>query len=113
MLYGDLINNTGTAQDLTLMNGTFYDDQGQVMPDRPKFVSWPIETVAQGGRVPFELTVDGIYTAVNFKLDVEAEPSSQSPHQNIEFLDSNQRDEEGAYCVEGKLRSPGNSLRGC
>ncbi|MDX1520917.1 MAG: hypothetical protein R3264_04780, partial [Anaerolineae bacterium] len=43
LLYGDVINNTGTAQELDYIAGTFYDTQGKVIADEDTTVdSWPL-----------------------------------------------------------------------
>jgi hypothetical protein len=113
LVYGDLINDTGVSQALALITGTFYDEQGQIIANNENtYDYWPfVDAIPPGGSVPFVLTVDGIRSAATFSLDVEAEPSSESPHQDIEFLDSSQRDEGGAYCVAGQLRSPATGLQ--
>ncbi len=112
LMYGDMINNTGTTQGLAYVTGTFYDAQGQVIAGEDRtFDYWPVEAVPPTGQVPFELTVDGIQNAAKFDLSVKAEPISDTPRQDFEFLDVNQRDEDGAYCLEGKLRNPGDELQ--
>lgn len=113
LLYGDLINDTGSPQALALVTGTFYDSQGKVIADRESVYDyWPLlDVVPPGGRVPFELVVENIRDAANFILNVEFEPSSESPRQDFEFFDLNQWNEEEAYCVEGILRGPGENLQ--
>jgi hypothetical protein len=113
LLYGDLINSTEAPQALISITGTFYDDQGQVIADSESVLDyWPlVDALPAGGRMPFELTVDGIRDASNFTLSVEAEPSSESPRQDFQFSDLSQWTEEDLYCVEGVLQSPGDSLQ--
>jgi len=113
LLYGDLINNTGAPQTLIWITATFYDDQGQVVADPENVYNyWPaVDVVPVGGQVPFELAVDGLQSAANFTLRVEAEPSSEPPLQDFSFTDLSQRDEEGDYCVQGVLQGPGESLQ--
>ena len=113
LLYGDLINNSNSPQSLTLITGTFYDDQGQVIADAESTYDYwpPIETLPPGGRMPFELTVVGIQGTANFTLSVEAEPSSELPHQDFTFSDLSQWVEEDIYCVEGILHNQGGELQ--
>jgi uncharacterized protein YgiM (DUF1202 family) len=112
LLYGDMINDTGASQEVALLTGTFYDTQGQVIADEDNtFDYWPIEIVPPGGRVPFELAVEGIPNAANFNLRVEAEASSQMPRQDFNFLNVDQWDEEDVYCLTGELQNPEGQLQ--
>jgi hypothetical protein len=108
-----MINNTGASQELAFVTGTFYDAQGQVIAGEDRtFDYWPIiNAVPPGGRVPFELTVEGIQSAANFDLSVKAEPSEETPHQDFEFSDVSQWNEEDAYCLKGTLRNLGGQLQ--
>lgn len=110
-LHGDVINNTGTPQEMAYINGTFYDAQGQAIPDAVTADYWPIQTIPQGGRVPFELTVLDVQNVGNFDLTVEAWPGDEAPSQEFEFLDLNQSTGAANYCVSGKLRNPGGELQ--
>jgi hypothetical protein len=113
LMYGDLINNTGSSQALALITGTFYDGQGQVIANRESIYDyWPlVDAIPPGGRMPFELIVDGIHGATNYTLNVEAEPSSESPRQNFEFLELSQWNEADDYCVQGVIRSADDSVQ--
>ncbi len=112
-MYGELVNNTGSSQALDLITGIFYDDQGQVIAGEESIYDyWPIvDAIPSGSRVPFELIVDGINDAANYMLNVEAQPSSESPRQNFKFLELSQWSEEDDYCVEGVIRSAGDSVQ--
>ena len=112
VVYGDMINNTGTSQELDVVSGIFYDSQGQVIAaDRDVEGEWPIEVVPPGGRVPFKLVVNGIQSAANFELGVEANPSGITPRQDFEFVDTSPSLEAGYYCLVGQLRNSGAALR--
>jgi hypothetical protein len=111
LLYGDVINNTGSPQELFLITGDFYNDQGQAIPNVFTVDYWPIDTIPQGGRVPFELTVVGLQSVANFELSVEAASSEETPNQNFEFLDVNQSSEDGGYCLSGRLQNLGSELK--
>jgi len=113
VLYGDLTNNTQSAQAIAWITGTFYDGEGQVVADEDRIYDYwpPVDVVPLGGRVPFELTVDGLQSAANFTLRVEAEPDGEAPRQDFTFSDLSQWEEENAYCVQGALDSPGDSLQ--
>lgn len=111
-LYGDLINNTGVYQELFFITGTFYNAQGQAIADEGNAYGYsPALVIPPGERVPFELTVEGVQSAANFDLRVEAQPSSQVPRQDFEFSDLDQLDEGYGYCIGGTLRNPGSELQ--
>lgn len=110
LIYGEVTNNTGQAHDLYFITGTFYDEQGQERPDVFTADYWPIETIPQGGRVPFELTVLNTQSIGNFELGVDAAPSAETPAQDFEFLEINPVNDEGNYCLTGKLRNRGGEL---
>jgi hypothetical protein len=111
LVFGDMINNTGTSQELNVVSGVFYDGQGQVIAgDRDVEGEWPIEVVLPGGRVPFKLVVNGIQGVANFELGVEANPSGITPRQDFEFVDLSQSREAGKYCVTGRLQNLGGEL---
>jgi hypothetical protein len=111
-VYGNFINATGTSQELLFITGTFYDAQGQVIADEEStYDYWSVPVIPPGGRMPFELTVEGIQSAANFDLRVEAEPSNENPRQDFEFSDLYEDAAEGLYCVGGTLRNPGDRLQ--
>lgn len=111
LLYGDIINNTGSPQILTSIDGTFYDPQGQIIAGSA-FDYWPAEVIPPGEHIPFELTVYDIQSVANFDLSVGAEPSNQTLRQDFEFFDISQwNDEEGSYCLTGKLQNLGGALQ--
>jgi hypothetical protein len=111
LLYGDVINDTGAPQELEAVTGAFYDEQGQLIADEGNtYDYWPINVIPPGGRVPFELTVFDIQNAANFNLMVEAAPSDENTRQDFEFLNVNQRNEDGDYCLGGELRNAGDGL---
>ena len=108
-MYGEVMNNTGEAQELYFITGTFYDAQGQVLPDALTIDYWPIETVPQGGRIPFEVTVLAADNLANFDLSVDAEPSDEYPSQDFEFLEV-EADGGDNYCISGKVQNLGGQL---
>lgn len=111
LLYGDVLNNTDSPQDLLYITGSFYDAQGQKIADGGTYDYWPVETIPPGGWVPFELTVIGMQNAADFDLRVEAESSSKIPHQDFEFVDLSESSGEDRYCVAGKMRNLGPELQ--
>jgi hypothetical protein len=111
LMYGSITNNTDSSQALASVTGNFYDDQGQIVANEDNtFDYWPIDVIPPGGQTPFELTIDGIQSIANFSLNVEAEPSDDTPRQDFEFLDVNQWNEYEAYCLAGRLKNPGDAL---
>ena len=110
LLYGEVINNTGSSQELFFISGVFYDAQGQPLPDTATIDYWPIEIVPPGGRVPFELTILEAQTIDTFDLTVEAAPSEDTPSQDFEFLAVNQTNEANNYCLSGQVRNLAGEL---
>jgi hypothetical protein len=112
LLYGVVGNNTGTVQELQSISGVFYNGQGQIIAkEEDIYAFWPGYALPPGGRMPFELTIDSVAEAATFDLTVEAEPSGGPVQDDFEFLALNQRQEDDAYCVTGKLRNPGPKLK--
>jgi hypothetical protein len=107
-MYGDVFNQTGVAQEITFVTGTFYDAQGQVIADEGSAYGYaPILVLPPGGRAPFELIVEGIQNAASFDLRVDAQPSSQPVRHDFEFSGEDQQVDEYGYCVGGSIRNPG------
>lgn len=112
LLYGNLVNNTGAAQELIDITGVFYDAQGQLVAGQNDvYAYWPGYVIPHSGSMPFELTLEDIYNVANFDLSVEAEARSETPRQDFEFTDVSQWSDAGAYCVGGKLQNRGDALR--
>ena len=109
-LYGDVLNDSSAALEVTNITGTFYDAQGQTVADGNTTGQWPVTTVPPGGRVPFELVVPGLPSADSFDLRVEAKPSSETPRQDFEFLEVTPSTEGNNYCLAGQLRNSGDAL---
>jgi hypothetical protein len=109
-LYGDVLNDSGATVEVSNITGTFYDELGQVVADGNTTGQWPTSTIPPGGRVPFGLIVPGLQSADSFDLRVEAQPSSQTPRQDFEFLEVAQSAEGSSYCLMGKLSNPGEVL---
>jgi hypothetical protein len=112
LLYGTVINNTGSTQALELVKGIFYDGQGQVIAgDDDIYGYWPVDVVLPGGAVPFELFVESVSTAANFDLSVEAEATGETLQQDFEFLDLSPQSDDEAYCLQGRLQNHGAALQ--
>lgn len=111
LLYGDIINNTGSSQILKVITATFHDAQGQVISPSDITDYWPTEAIPPGAQVPFELKVAGVSGMANFDLSVEAVPGDQTPRQDFEFSDLNQTNVGEGYCLAGTLRDQGSELR--
>ncbi len=111
IVYGDMVNNTGSSQELSRVTGTFYDDQGQVIagPDATDD-RWPVQVVPPEGRMPFEVTVYEIQSVADFDLEVVSQPTGDTPRQDFEFFNLDTSSRTGAYCVVGRLRNPGGRL---
>jgi uncharacterized protein YraI len=111
VLYGTIINNSGTAQEVAFVTGSFFDTQGQLIADEADtYDRWFVGIVPTGSQMPFELTVTGIRESAQMNLRVEAEPSDEPPRQDFEFLAVSSSSEWGDYCLSGELRNPGDVL---
>jgi hypothetical protein len=109
VLYGNIVNNTGSLQELISIAGTFYDEQGQVVADPDDtHAYWPGYVVPPGKSLPFELFVEGTHTVADFELIAAAEPTSENPRQDFEFKDVDQGNEDGTYCLDGELKIRGD-----
>ncbi len=110
-LYGNLINNTGSAQEIASITGTFRDAEGQDIANAENIIDyWPLELIPPGAQMPFELTVWDIQSVANFDLRVVAEPSSQTLRQDFEFSELDQwADGSGEYCVAGNIGNLGDA----
>jgi hypothetical protein len=74
-IYGEVVNNTGIAQEILNMTGHFYDDQGRMIAGEDETGGfWPVDIIPAGGRVPFELIVFGVDWIANFDLRVLSQP---------------------------------------
>jgi hypothetical protein len=111
-LFGYLINGTGTAQEVTSIDGTFYDAQGQVIASDDQVADlWAFDVVAPGSAVPFELTAMGITDAARFDLAAGGEAATDIPRSNFEFVGVSQTLESQIYCVDGAVRNPAGALQ--
>ena len=111
IIYGDMLNNTGSSQQLSYVTGTFYDNQGRSFAGTNyTYDYWPVEVVPPGSKVPFELSVFNVPNVANYTLSVISQPTGQTPRQNFDFSDLSNYDDAGYYCVTGKARNSGGAL---
>lgn len=107
-----MVNNTGQAQEISAVNGTFYDAGGQVIASGAAVLDfWPVIVVPAGERATFELEVTNIQSAASYKLTVDALPSNEPPRQNFDVSGVTQTTESDAYCVSGKVSNPSDALQ--
>ncbi len=112
LLYGDVINNTGSSQEVAYITGDFYNAEGQPIADQDQTIDyWPIDVIPAGERLPFELTVLGVQNITNYELNVTAHPSQQILSQNFEFLDVTEFQDEESYCLVGLIKNIGPPLQ--
>jgi hypothetical protein len=112
ILYGEVINNTGSSQELALVSGNFYDGQGQIIANEENTADYaPVDIIPPGGRVPFELSIDNVQNVADFDLWAQSEASGDVPRQDFEFLEVSQWTEDEDYCLSGSLRNPGGPLQ--
>lgn len=110
LILGNLTNNTGSTQILDSIDGLFYDDQGRMINNAFYTFDYPVNEVAQGGQMPFEVRVQDRANAADFELEVLAEPGDDPPRQDFEFLEVKAGPQGGDYCVVGQVRNPGSEL---
>jgi hypothetical protein len=111
LVYGEVVNNAASAQQIDYLAGTVYDGQGQVLADVADGAEyWPIYVVPAGAQVPFKLSLYGVPGASDFDLNLVAQPSDEAPRQDFEFSDLDATSQAGSYCVSGELRNPGGQL---
>jgi hypothetical protein len=111
VVYADMVNNTGSSQQISYVTGTMFDEQGQAIPQGyDTYDYWLIEVVPPGGRAPVELSVYGVQDVGSASLSVVSQPSGETPRQDFEFSDLNATDDPGVYCVSGRLHNRGDKL---
>lgn len=111
LLYGDVINQSDSPQELQRVTATFVDAQGQVIAGEDNTTDYaPIQIIPTRGQVPFELSVQDIQAAADFDLRAEAQPSSSTPRQDFELTTTSQVSDEFGLCFEGTVRNPGANL---
>lgn len=107
-----MVNNTGLAQQINHVTGTFYNDQGQALPNQnDTYDYWPVEIVPPGGQIPIELTAFDLPGAGKVDLGVVAQPSNHKPYQDFEITDAATANRAGIFCITGKLHNPGQPLQ--
>jgi hypothetical protein len=112
LLFGEMVNNTGQAREISAVTGTFYDAGGaEIAGDADVLDFWPVVVVPAGERATFELEVADISSAASYTLTVDALPSAEPPRQNFDFADTAQSTESDAYCVSGKVSNPADVLQ--
>lgn len=78
--------------------------------DATSFDYLPLDTIPPDGQVPFELTAIGLEDAVDVDLQMDARPGGQAPRQDFAPLDMSSADQNGEYCVTGRLQNLGTPL---
>ncbi len=101
---GELVNFTGSTQTLNFIGGEFFDDNGtKIAGDDEISDYWLTDDIPNEGRLPFELSVDGIQQTANFTLTVDAEPAPGTIFSDAEITVTNQYREPEYYCLEGTV----------
>jgi hypothetical protein len=113
LLYGNLVNHAPTAQEIELVNATFFDARGNVIgQDNYIQAYWPGYSVPPGGAsMPFQLKVNGLSGAADYELSLAANSSSAAPRDDFEFSEVKQAFQNNSYCVDGHLRNPGSPVQ--
>ncbi len=96
---------------MVFISGTFYNAQGRVIAGPDQISSYcPADAIPVGGQLPFTLNLDEIQNVATYNIDIEGESADYVLHQDFEFLELNQWQQEGNYCVSGKFRNQGVAL---
>jgi hypothetical protein len=106
LVYGEAINESGQSQSILGLQGTFYDAQGQPLTIDEYEDYWPIETLPDGHRMPFELTLYGPAAVEQVELQIITEPGSESLRTGLEISDLEGRESNEEFCVWGQIRGP-------
>lgn len=110
-LVGEVVNNSSVEQQIITVTGDFFDSQGQLVADETAALDFlPQIFVPVGGRVPFEILVDGLQSAARWDLRVEA-MESLNPIRQFPPEEVSDRIDSGRYCVKGLVRNPGERLQ--
>ncbi|HRV94654.1 MAG TPA: hypothetical protein P5526_21020, partial [Anaerolineae bacterium] len=109
-VYGEAINGAGGPQRILGLQGTYFDAGGQTITPEEISDYWPIETVLDGERMPFELTLVGPIAIDQVNLQVVTETSSESPRTDFELSNIKGMEHETDYCVTGRARNLGQPL---
>ncbi|MCS6909969.1 MAG: hypothetical protein NZM11_05295 [Anaerolineales bacterium] len=111
LIYGEVINASGVAQEISDFTGTFYNAQGQIVAGNDRVRAyWPLTVLPPGGQMPFELQVLEATGLTRADLGVIATPRDEAPHTDFLFENVTQVINNEFYCLRGQLRNPGNRL---
>lgn len=106
VVYGEAVNNTGSAQQIAHLSAIFSTGQAGVGYD-----NWPIYVVPAGAQVPFKLILSGAPQVADFELQVSSQPVGVAVRQGFEVSDLDATSRGTYYCVQGRLRNPGGPLQ--
>jgi hypothetical protein len=111
LFYGNVINNTDSAQMLAFISGIFYDEQDQVVAnEQDTYDYWLVDVIPPNGQIPFELTVANVQNVARYDFLVEAEPGGESKSSEFEFLNVQTSTDTGDYCLEGVVKNIGRDI---
>jgi hypothetical protein len=112
VVFGELINNTGTPQQGVDISGVFYDRADQVIRDEIETLSHvPVDIVPVGAHIPFELVIESNEPIYRLDLVARSIPASEPPRQDFQFSNVNlSTNDPNMYCLEGQVQNPGANL---
>ncbi|RMF03941.1 MAG: hypothetical protein D6768_04620 [Chloroflexi bacterium] len=112
LVYGNMVNNSSTAQEIEQVSAIFYDARGNVVgQDNRIDAYWPGYSVPPNGEMPFQLLVNGLSGAADFNLTLGAVSAANPPREDFEFSNLTQSYQNNSYCVGGYLSNPGSQLQ--
>lgn len=82
-----------------------------MIPYEKTIDQWPVRVLPQGGQVPFGVVVPNVQGVADFNFEVQAEPGGDIPREDFEFVDVDPSAEGEEYCLNGRLRNPGDQLQ--
>jgi hypothetical protein len=106
LVYGEAVNQSGASQSVLGIQGTFYDAQGQPLTLDDYDEYWPMETLPDGGRMPFELTLYGPTAVDRVDLQISTEPGDEALRTDLEVTEVEGQENDENFCVAGQVRRP-------
>ena len=106
LVYGEAVNQSGASQSVLGIQGTFYDAQGQPLTLDDYDEYWPMETLPDGGRMPFELTLYGPTAVDRVELQISTEPGDEALRTDLEITEVEGQENDENFCVAGQVRRP-------
>jgi hypothetical protein len=112
LVVGELVNQTGAAQQEVNISGLFYNADDEIIQNEIETLSYvPVEIIPIGAHIPFELTIESIEPIYRLDLLAMSEPADSPPRQDFQFTGVSQwTDDTNMYCLSGQVKNLGSPL---